>query len=124
MKDIYKTLAEKQKDLTALQREVDALRLAIKLLGDEGTAPIEGQEMSQPKMVVAILQAAHRPMHVKDIAEQMKKKFKLTVKVNNLGVMLYRYAARGRHFVKIINKPNTYGLIEWQNEESKVVAMG
>ena len=123
MKDIYSVLHEKQKQLVILQREVDALRLAMKLLGEEKLSD-EDTKLSQPLMAVAILEAMGKPLHVKNIAEQMKKRFKISVKLNNLSVMLYRYATRGRHFFTSSDKPNTYGLLKWEAEEpSKVVAM-
>ena len=125
MKDIYKLLAEKRRQLDLLQREVNALTTAANLLRGEEPS-LDGVLQSQPQMAVALLEANGKPMHVRIIAEQIKKKFKKTVKKNNLGVMLYRYAQRGKHFYKVPGKPNTYGLLKWQaipgqQEESRVV---
>ncbi len=112
MKDIYKALQEKQQELEGLQREINALRMAIKILGAENI-PKEGGKQNQPQMMVAILEANGKPMHAKHIAEQMKKQFKKSVKTNNISVLLYRYASRGKHFHKVVGKPNTYGLVKW-----------
>lgn len=112
MKDIYKLLADKQKQLAELQREVDALRMAAKLLGGDETVSEDSQ--SQPQMVIAILEATNKPLHISQIADQMKKRFKKSVKKSNLGVLLYRYAQRGKHFYKVTGKPNTYGLLKWE----------
>ncbi len=126
MKDIYNTLAEKQKELERLQREIDALRMAVRILGSEEDTLVAEAAQSQPQMIAAILEASGKPMHVKQLAEQIKRKFKRTVKKTNLGVLLYRYAQRGRRFYKVPGKPNTYGLIKWQalrdqQGESRVV---
>ena len=120
MKDIFKVLSEKQKQLNILQREVDALRVATQLLSDDSASPAGDSEMSQPQMVQAILEAHGKPMHVSEIAQQMKKQYKKTVKVENLAVLLYRYAQRGRRFFKEPNKKNTYGLLK---QEANVISM-
>jgi len=112
MKDIYKLLAEKRKELEQLQRDVNALTLAANLL--RGEEPVTGEAQSQPQMIVAILEAHGKAMHVSKIADEMRKRFKKSVKKSNLGVLLYRYAQRGKNFYKALNKPNTYGLIKWQ----------
>lgn len=112
MKDLYGLLAEKQKQLTELQREVDALLLAVKLLGND--KPIAGEAQSQPQMAVAVLEAHGKPMHVSEIASQISKRFKRSIKKANLSVVLFRYAKRGRHFYKVPGRPNTYGLLKWQ----------
>jgi hypothetical protein len=112
MKDIYKLLAEKRKVLEQVQREVDALTVAANLL--RGEEPPSNGTQSQPQMVVAILEAHAKPMHVNKIVDELRKRFKITVKKSNLGVLLYRYAQRGKNFYKVPNRPNTYGLIKWQ----------
>lgn len=114
MKDIYKALQEKQQELEGLQREINALRMAIKILGAEDIPKSKGKQ-NQPQMMVAILEANGKPMHVKHIAEQMRKQFKKSIKTNNVSVLLYRYANRGKHFHKVVGKPNTYGLIRWES---------
>jgi hypothetical protein len=52
-------------------------------------------------------------MHVAQVAAQIKKKFAFTIKVNNLGVMLFRYSKRGKRFYKVQGRKNAYGLIRW-----------
>ncbi len=53
-------------------------------------------------------------MHVSQIVEQIKKRYRVSVKTNTLGVTLYRYAKRNSSFYKVKGKPNTYGLVKWQ----------
>jgi hypothetical protein len=65
-------------------------------------------------MAYAVLDEIGKPMHVTQISEQIKKRFSISIKANNLGVMLFRYAKRGNKFYKAQGKPNTYGLIKWQ----------
>src|SRR5947209_6942637 len=108
MKDIYEVLTQKRREATQLQREIEALELAGRLLqGEKPTA--NQQEGSIPQKVAAILQAEGKPLHVSEIISRLKSKFKTTVKKNNLGVLLYRYAQRGSRFYKVQDKPNTYG---------------
>ena len=114
MKDIHKLLNEKRKQLEQLQRDVDALAIAAGLLSDERPLDVEIRARSQPQLVIGILEAAGEPLHVKQIAEKLHKEFRKKVKKTNLGVLLYRYAQRGKHFYKVAGKPNTYGLLEWR----------
>ena len=114
MKDIHKLLGEKRRELERLQREVDALAIAAGLLSDERPLDAKVRAQSQPQLVIGILEAKGEPMHVKQIAGQMKK-FKKNIKKANLGVLLYRYAQRGKHFYKVAGKPNTYGLLKWRS---------
>jgi hypothetical protein len=116
MRDIRSVLNEKQQQMVKLQREIEALRLAISLLGSDGSEPvidINTELLSQPKMIASILEANGRPMHVREIAYQLKKRFNLETKKSNLGVMLFRYSKRGSTFYKEHDKPNTYGLLKW-----------
>lgn len=112
MKDIYKLLSEKRRLLEQLQRQVNALTVAANLL--RGEEPEADGLQSQPQMIVAILEAHGKPLHVSKIAEEMRKQFKKSVKTSNLGVLLYRHAQRGKNFYKVVNRPNTYGLIKRQ----------
>jgi hypothetical protein len=120
MKELYDLLASKRRELQHLQKEVEALELASRLI--QGEKPATQNDTSIPQRIVAILQAEGKPMHVSKIAEALRTKFKISAKKNNLGVLLYRYAQRGSRFYKDTTKPNTYGLIEWKGSE-KVVAM-
>jgi hypothetical protein len=65
-------------------------------------------------MAYAVLDGVGKPMHVSQIALQIKKQFGVAIKNNNLGVMLFRYAKRGKKFYKVEGRKNTYGLIKWQ----------
>lgn len=116
MMDIHKLLNEKRKELEQLQREVDALSIAAGLLSKEQPQlSIKYGQQSQPQLVIGILEAAGKPLHVRQIVEQLHEKFHKKVKKTNLGVLLYRYAQRGKHFYKVAGKPNTYGLLKWRS---------
>ncbi len=114
MKDIHKLLNEKRKELERLQREVDALAIAAGLLSNERPVGAEVRAQSQPQLVIGILEAVGEPLHIREIVEQLHKKLRKKVKKTNLGVLLYRYAQRGKHFYKVPGKPNTYGLLNWR----------
>ena len=115
MKEIEQALSEKLKQLEQVQREVDTLRSALQIVRDNsGRSPAPILPHSQPQMAVAILEAAGHPLHAKDIASQMRQRFGASVNKVNLGVLLYRYQQRGKHFYKVPGKPNTYGLLKWR----------
>ena len=113
MRDIQEAIAEKKEQIKRLEKDIEALLRAKDILtGDEETTD---KPKSQPDMVYSILEQVGKPMHVAQIAEQIRKKFGIAVKTMNLGVMLYRYAQRGTRFYKVKGKPNTYGLIKWES---------
>src|SRR5260370_15137150 len=95
----------------SVENENNALHMAAEIL--KGSVKTEKQK-SQPDMAYAILDDIGKPMHVGQITAQIKKRFSVNVKTNNLGVMLFRYSKRGNRFYKVQGKPNTYGLIKWQ----------
>ncbi|MGB7728329.1 MAG: hypothetical protein WBL50_09875 [Candidatus Acidiferrum sp.] len=108
--DIREAVEQRKKQIERLQREIQTLEAAEELIKGK---PIE-KPKSQPDMANAILEEIGKPMHVTQISTQIKTKFGQNVKPNNLGVMLFRYAKRGSRFYKVEGKPNTYGLVKWQ----------
>jgi hypothetical protein len=119
MRDIQEAIAQKRDQIKRLERDIEALQRAQEiLLGNDQSAE---KPKSQPDMVHSILEEVGKPMHVAQIAEQMKKKFGIAVKTTNLGVMLYRYAQRAKRFYKVKGKPNTYGLLKWESIEGTEV---
>ena len=121
--NIREAIAEKQQQIKKLDQEINALMVALTIL--EKTPVLIGfvsEQKSQPEMAASILDAACRPMHVKQIAAQIKKNFGVTIKLNNLGVMLFRYSKRVSRFYKVKGKPNTYGLIKWQDLSERIEA--
>jgi len=112
MADIHQVIAQKQREIQRLEKEIAALQLADAILsGSHGDTE---KSKSQPEMVTHILEEVGKPMHVTQIADQMKSRFQVRVKTTNLGVLLYRYAQRNSRFYKVKGKPNTYGLAKWQ----------
>ncbi len=122
MKDIYKLLSEKRKALERLQRDVDVLSVAVGLLSGDESEIDPRHPQSQPQIMVALLEANGKPLHVKEIAAGLEKKLKKKISKNNVSVILYRYAQRGKHFYKVVGQPNTYGLLKWRaipNQQQK-----
>jgi hypothetical protein len=114
MKTIDETLREKEIQIKTLQREVDVLRAAARIVGDDSnrSASQRGNGvLSQPQMIRAVLLNHGRPLRVDRIAEAIKKKFKVRLKIGDATAVIYR-AIRGRkHFRR--EGINTFGLIEW-----------
>jgi hypothetical protein len=108
---IQEAIEERKKEIRRIQQEIAALELADHILSKNAKTE---KPKSQPDMAANILEQVGKPMHVTQIAAQIKTQFKQTVKSNNLGVMLFRYAKRGTRFYKVEGRPNTYGLIKWQ----------
>jgi len=118
--NIREAIAEKQKLIKRLEQEITALQVAATIL--EGFPVGLLTPKTQPEMAASILEDVGKPMHVEQIAGQIKKSFAATIKTNNLGVMLFRYAKRGNRFYKVKGKPNTYGLIKWQDLSERIEA--
>jgi hypothetical protein len=115
MRSIQEVILEKERQVAHLEKEIVALKLAAKILEDNALQT--DKPMSQPEMAASILATVGKPMHVSQIADQMKKRFGIAIKTTNLGVMLFRYAKRESKFYKVEGKPNTYGLISSQIAE-------
>jgi hypothetical protein len=109
--EISEAIEERRRQIKKLESEISALVTAAEILRDGAKTE---KPKSQPDMAYSILEEVGKPMHVTQISEQIKKQFKVSVKSTNLGVMLFRYAKRGNKFYKVEGKPNTYGLLKWQ----------
>jgi hypothetical protein len=109
--NIQEAIDEREKQIRLLQQEIKSLQVAAEIL--KGKAPTE-KPMTQPEMAYLVLEDIGKPMHVAQVVAQIKKKFATTIKANNLGVMLFRYAKRGKLFYKVQGRKNTYGLVKWQ----------
>jgi hypothetical protein len=117
--DIYEAIEDRRKQIKKLEDEIDALVFAAEIIkGDKKTETEKPK--TQPDMAYAILEEVGKPMHVAQLAEQIKKKFSVTIRSNNLAVMLFRYSKRGNRFYKSQDKPNTYGLNKWQELSERI----
>lgn len=116
MPTLEEVLRAKESELQNLQREVDALRLAMRLMAtasaSSGNAPKPRVKISQPDMAKSVLAEAAHEMHVKDISTKIAERFGEVIKPNYLAPVLYRQI--DRLFYKSREKPNTFGLIEWK----------
>lgn len=52
MKNIYELLRQKESELVLLQKEVEALRIAARLLADDDDGRIEGSQMAPGRLPV------------------------------------------------------------------------
>lgn len=123
MKDIFQILQSKQRqlldtarDYETLSREVEALKLAARLIADDKQSA-NGNELTQPEMIREVLKAKGQPMHITLIGKAIQKKYKKKFKSLYLTSIVYRSMKKGKLFVK--TKPNTFGLLEWQVRESE-----
>lgn len=117
MKNIYDALREKEGQFKQLEREIEALRTAARLLADDNDAPAAANGragLSQPQMIRAVLLDAGTPLHMRKILAGIKQKFGKKLKPTHLTALVYRYKKRGKLFYKAEDKPNTFGLLEWQ----------
>jgi hypothetical protein len=115
--DIQDAIDTRKKLILRLQEEISALEKAADILRDKNP---DEKPRTQADMATAVLDEVGRPMHVLQISGQIKKRFQKTIKPNNLGVMLFRYARRKSRFYKVLDRPNTYGLIRWQSIEERM----
>lgn len=118
MPTLEEVLRQKRLELQALQKEVEALELAERIMaraeaGRPDARP-SGKKVSQPLMAKAVLEANHREMHVKEISEGIKAKFGVEITPGYLAPVMYRQI--GSVFYKSKKAPNTFGLQEWQNK--------
>jgi regulator of replication initiation timing len=116
MKNIFDILREKERQLQSIQREIEALKLSARLLAEEGeTVPISNNgSITQPEMIRNVLSEKGEPMHVNEISEAIKKKYKKRLKTLYLTTVIYRQLKAGKNFNRAIGKPNTFGLLEWE----------
>jgi hypothetical protein len=121
--NIREAINEKQQQIKKLEQEIGALQIALGIL-EKTQMPIgfNMQPKSQPEMAALVLEEVGKPVHIRQIAAQIKKTFGVTIKPNNLGVMLFRYSKRGSRFYKAKGKPSTYGLIKWQDLSERIEA--
>lgn len=116
MKSLYDILREKEGQLRQLEKEVEAVKIALRLQNETAEKPstvATGQSLSQPQMIRTVLLDQGKPMHVGDIAKAIKRKFDKRFKTTYLSALFYRYMKRGKLFYKA-DKPGTFGLLEWQ----------
>jgi recombinational DNA repair protein RecR len=119
MKNIFEVLNQKEQELRELrqklepvEREVEALRTAVRLLADEkDQAAVPVANMTQTAMIIAVLKDRAEPMHVKEISEAIEKRFKRDISPSYIAPVIHRHL--GKRFTKAADRPNTFGLIEW-----------
>jgi hypothetical protein len=114
MKGIYDTLREKEAQIVILQRDVEVLRAAAKIVGNDHrrSASRDGAGLpSQPQMIRKVLLEYGGPLDVDKIAKAIYKRFKISLKRIDITSVIYR-AIRGR---KLFRKAgiNTFSLVEW-----------
>jgi len=116
--ELRTAILERRRKIEALQKEIAALELAQSLLSNESRSE---EPKTQAEMASAILEDVGKPMHVSQLVDQIKKTFGRSIKSNNLSVMLFRYAKRGSRFFKVQGRPNTYGLVKWQEIKDRLL---
>ena len=117
MKNVFETLRRKEAELRTVQAEVDALRIAARLLADESDQLPSGRSSGKPsqvQMIRAVLEERREPMHVNQIAEAIEKKFRIKLKPAYVGPVIHRQL--NKVFFRT-NKPNTFGLLTWTVKE-------
>jgi hypothetical protein len=116
MKNVFDILRHKEIELRRLQEEVEALRIAARLLADEHDQPpatLSGKP-SQVHMIRMVLDEKRQPMHVSEISTAIEKKFRVKIKPAYIGPVIHRQL--GKVFFKS-DRPNTFGLLTWTIEK-------
>src|SRR5215472_12510917 len=92
MKNLYDTLRAKEAQLAQLEDEIDALRIAAKILAEESATSIKkspkkqrganllAAALTQPQMIREVLLEKGESLHVEKIAERLKEKFGVKLK--------------------------------------------
>jgi hypothetical protein len=115
MKSVNDTLRAKEMQLATLQREVEILRAAAKIVGGDRrrSASKRGTGgMSQVQMIREVLLKQGGPLRAEKIAEAIEKRFNVKLKWRDITSLIYR-AIRGSKFFRK-EGINTFGLVEWQ----------
>jgi len=116
MNEISNLRRQKEEQLKLLAREVEALRIAERLLEDtkQNPTPSDSSSPTQPEMVRVVLAEKGEPMNVPKISDAIRKKFGKKFTVPYLTSILYRAIKKRKLFYKVPDKVGTFGLIEWQ----------
>jgi hypothetical protein len=115
MKSVHITLREKEMQLATLQREVEILRAAARIVGGDRRRPASQRgtgAMSQLQMIREVLLKHGGPLHADKIVESIEKRFNVKLKRTDITSLIYR-AMRGRKFFRK-EGINTFGLVEWR----------
>ncbi len=113
MKNVYEVIRQKEIQLHQLEEEIEALKLAAKLLTDEkDKRSRRGESISQAEMIRVVLLGSSGPLHVSIIGEAIQKKYKKKIKPAHLSAVIHGHIKKGRLFYKVKDKPNTFGLSE------------
>lgn len=113
--DLDEIITRKQTELARVQRELEALILARRLMKEATTtqaADTGSKKSSQPEMIEITLREYGRPMHVKEIAKVVSKKAGKKLKPDYLSSVIYRYLKLGKRFRKVAGAPNTFALLD------------
>jgi len=123
MKNLHDAISIKQAQITQLQKELDALRLSVRILAEQpakqpskkktqkrGADLPTGTVITQPLMVRSVLLDCGIPLHVHQISEDIKKKYGVDLDPQYLTSIIYRLMKKGRLFRRV--GPNTFGLLE------------
>lgn len=114
MKNLQQVLREKEKRLLELQQEIEILRNAGQILGapaESAAKNLNGNNISQPQMIRAILLENARPLHVDELRKKIKERFGTLMKSGDITSVIYRAIRGGALFRKV--GVNTFGLVEW-----------
>lgn len=109
MKSLRQILSEKERELVALQREIEVLRAAERIVDKSGSASGK-RRLSQPRMIEVVLREHGHPLHADKLAEALREKFGVKLKRSDITSLIYR-AIRGK---KLFRKAgtNTFGLVQ------------
>ncbi len=99
------------------QHEIETHQAAVQVL--LGKVPALNGAKSLPEMISSILKAHGTPLHVNEIRSDLRHRYNKEVSRERIESLLYRHAKKVKLFYKVYGRPNTYGLVEWQEQSGK-----
>jgi hypothetical protein len=99
------------------QHEIETHQAAVQVLWNR--VPALNGAKSPPEMISSILKAHGTPLQVNEIRNGLRHRYNKEVSRERIESHLYRHAKKVMLFYKVYGRPNTYGLLEWQEQSGK-----
>lgn len=127
MKDIDEAIKALRNQGSIIQGKIKELMKAKEIMDKVSSAPPEatpniGGVTTVVGKAEQVLKDVTHDLHVDKIIERIQKQYGTKVKKNSLAASLVRYASDKRVFKKTVGQRNTFGLLEWDKQESIRIA--
>lgn len=126
MKNPLEVLRQKEAQLLALEaetgklrHELEALRLAVKLMMEDGDQIESGRSLSNVEMTRRILSEVGHELRANEIRDLIKTKFGKEVKRSDLTSDIYRNFRAKERFFRKGSMEATFALLAWPENEAE-----